>query len=88
MGKEYKLPDSLYAKRVAPLVKDYELVFIDGKRTGRVTLACGHVRLMPNVLTPPAHASRILCPICTGQAERGPKYTQKHQQHLNKKRWR
>lgn len=87
MSKIYKLPDTLFAKRIAPLILDFEVIRAEGVRLGRVTLACGHVRHLPNVLTAPPHGARVLCPTCTGQAEtRQPAITQKGWQPPKRKR--
>jgi len=72
MGKEYKLPDSLFVARNPVQVTGHSKT----KNGMRLTLACGHHVDTVN-RTPPVEGARIVCPQCNPVFDRSQTYERK-----------
>lgn len=69
MPKEYRLPHTLFAKRVSSAVVRFDVVQTGDQRHGRFILACGHTQ-DTRQLVAPVENFQIVCRICSGMIER------------------
>lgn len=69
MPKEYKLPHTLYNKRISSPVTKFDVVQAGQVRYGLFTLACGHTQKTRQLMAPPENYL-IVCRVCSGMVER------------------